>query len=135
MPNHSLQLLCETAVELIFFSVSFTALWDLTVRQLRRPDRLHKSIIIQGIATHGLKNNELWHAIKNVENQQGDKMRNLLLSGVALIALPGSAIANCPAISVADSKGTAPGAYPQISLADLTSGPYVIFSHSSTQLI
>ena len=40
-------------------------------------------------------------------------MRNLLLSGVALIALPGSAIANCPAISVADSKGTAPGAYPQ----------------------
>ena len=40
-------------------------------------------------------------------------MRNLLLSGVALIALPGSAIANCPAISVADSMGTAPGAYPQ----------------------
>ena len=40
-------------------------------------------------------------------------MRKLLLSGVALIALPGSAIANCPAVSVADSMGIAPGAYPQ----------------------
>ena len=40
-------------------------------------------------------------------------MKRLLLSGAAVIALPGMALANCPAISVADMQGVAPGAYPQ----------------------
>ncbi|MGI9393897.1 MAG: ABC transporter substrate-binding protein [Boseongicola sp.] len=40
-------------------------------------------------------------------------MKRLLLTGVATIALPGMALANCPDISVADMGGVAPGAYPQ----------------------
>ena len=40
-------------------------------------------------------------------------MKRILLSGVAAIALPGMALANCPAITVADMGGVAPGAYPQ----------------------
>ncbi|MEX0283733.1 MAG: ABC transporter substrate-binding protein [Paracoccaceae bacterium] len=40
-------------------------------------------------------------------------MKRVLLLGVAAIALPGAAFANCPAITVADMKGVAPGAYPQ----------------------
>jgi peptide/nickel transport system substrate-binding protein len=40
-------------------------------------------------------------------------MKRLLLSGVAIIALPAAAYANCPAISVADPQGVAPGEFPQ----------------------
>ncbi|MEO3415245.1 ABC transporter substrate-binding protein [Roseovarius sp. CAU 1744] len=40
-------------------------------------------------------------------------MKRLLLSGVAAIALPAAAYANCPAITVADMQGIAAGAYPQ----------------------
>ena len=40
-------------------------------------------------------------------------MKRILLSGVAAIALPGMALANCPAITVADMGGVAQGAYPQ----------------------
>ncbi len=40
-------------------------------------------------------------------------MRKLFYSGVALLALPAAAFANCPAISVADMGGVAAGAYPQ----------------------
>ena len=40
-------------------------------------------------------------------------MKRFLLSGVVLLALPAVAYANCPAISVADMQGVAPGAYPQ----------------------
>ena len=40
-------------------------------------------------------------------------MKNLLLSGVAVIILPGMALASCPAITVADDMGIAAGAYPQ----------------------
>ena len=40
-------------------------------------------------------------------------MKRILLSGVALIALPGIALASCPPITVADMQGVAPGAYPQ----------------------
>ncbi|QGX99647.1 ABC transporter substrate-binding protein [Roseovarius faecimaris] len=40
-------------------------------------------------------------------------MKKYLLSGVALLALPAAAYANCPAISVADMQGVAPGAFPQ----------------------
>lgn len=40
-------------------------------------------------------------------------MKKYLLSGVALLALPAAAYANCPAISVADMQGVAAGAFPQ----------------------
>jgi peptide/nickel transport system substrate-binding protein len=40
-------------------------------------------------------------------------MKRLLLSGVALIALPAAAYANCPAVSVADPMGVTPGEFPQ----------------------
>ncbi len=40
-------------------------------------------------------------------------MKRILLSGVAAVALPGMALANCPAITMADMGGVAPGAYPQ----------------------
>ena len=40
-------------------------------------------------------------------------MKRILLSGVALLALPAAAYANCPAISVADMQGVAAGAFPQ----------------------
>lgn len=40
-------------------------------------------------------------------------MKRLLLTGIATIALPGMALANCPDISVADMGGVAPGAFPQ----------------------
>ncbi len=40
-------------------------------------------------------------------------MKRLLLSGVAAIALPASAFANCPAVTVADMQGVAAGSYPQ----------------------
>ena len=40
-------------------------------------------------------------------------MKKLLLSGVAAIALPAAAYANCPAITLEDMQGIAPGAYPQ----------------------
>ena len=36
-------------------------------------------------------------------------MKRFLLSGVALVALPGAALANCPAITVADMQGVAAG--------------------------
>ena len=40
-------------------------------------------------------------------------MKRILLSGVAVLAIPAAAYANCPAISMADMGGVAPGAYPQ----------------------
>lgn len=40
-------------------------------------------------------------------------MKRLLLSSAALLILPFAALANCPAISVADMGGVAPGAYPE----------------------
>lgn len=40
-------------------------------------------------------------------------MKRLLLSGVALIALPAAAYANCPAVTVADPMGVAAGEFPQ----------------------
>lgn len=40
-------------------------------------------------------------------------MRNYLLSGVAVLALPAAAYANCPAITLGDMQGVAAGAYPQ----------------------
>jgi len=40
-------------------------------------------------------------------------MKRLLLSGVAFIALPAAAYANCPAVTVADPMGVAPGEFPQ----------------------
>ena len=40
-------------------------------------------------------------------------MKKLLLSGLALFAMGGTAIAGCPAVTVADSKGVAAGAFPQ----------------------
>ena len=40
-------------------------------------------------------------------------MKRLLLSGVAAVALPAAAYANCPAVTVADMQGVAAGAYPQ----------------------
>ena len=40
-------------------------------------------------------------------------MKRILLSGVAAIALPVAAYANCPAITVEDMQGVAAGAYPQ----------------------
>jgi len=40
-------------------------------------------------------------------------MKKLLLSGVALVALGGTAWANCPAVTVADMQGVSSGAYPQ----------------------
>jgi peptide/nickel transport system substrate-binding protein len=43
----------------------------------------------------------------------GENMKRLLLLGVASIALPGAALANCPSISLADMQGVAPGAFPQ----------------------
>ena len=45
--------------------------------------------------------------------QQEMNMKTILLSGVAAIALPGMALANCPVISVTDMGGVAPGTYPQ----------------------
>jgi len=40
-------------------------------------------------------------------------MKRILLTGVAAIALPGMALANCPAVTVADMQGVAAGAFPQ----------------------
>jgi len=40
-------------------------------------------------------------------------MKRILLSGVALFALPAAAMANCPGITVADMGGIAMGDYPQ----------------------
>lgn len=40
-------------------------------------------------------------------------MKKFLMSGVALLVLPVAAYANCPAITVADMKGVAAGAFPQ----------------------
>ncbi|QYX56308.1 ABC transporter substrate-binding protein [Roseovarius sp. SCSIO 43702] len=40
-------------------------------------------------------------------------MKRILLSGVAFFALPAAALANCPAITLEDMQGIAPGAYPQ----------------------
>ena len=40
-------------------------------------------------------------------------MKRLLLSGVAVIALPAAAYANCPAVTVADMQGVAAGEFPQ----------------------
>lgn len=40
-------------------------------------------------------------------------MKNLLLSGVAAIVLPGAALANCPAVTVENAQGVAAGAFPQ----------------------
>lgn len=49
-------------------------------------------------------------------------MKKLLMSGVAFVALGGSAWANCPAITVADMQGVAAGAHPQqFDLAEFTS--------------
>ncbi len=46
-------------------------------------------------------------------------MKRLLLSSAALLVLPFAALANCPAISVADMGGIAPGAFPaQYDLAE-----------------
>ncbi|MCJ8323470.1 MAG: ABC transporter substrate-binding protein [Rhizobiales bacterium] len=40
-------------------------------------------------------------------------MKRLFLSGVAIMALTGSAFAACPAVTVSDSQGVAAGAFPQ----------------------
>ena len=40
-------------------------------------------------------------------------MKRLLLSGVAFVALSTAAYANCPAVTVADAMGVAPGEFPQ----------------------
>ncbi|MCB2127868.1 MAG: ABC transporter substrate-binding protein [Rhodobacteraceae bacterium] len=40
-------------------------------------------------------------------------MKRILLSSAALVAFPLAAFANCPAITVADMQGIAPGAYPE----------------------
>ena len=40
-------------------------------------------------------------------------MKRLLLTGAAGILLPGMALASCPAITLADMGGVAPGAFPQ----------------------
>jgi len=40
-------------------------------------------------------------------------VKSILLSGVAWLALSGVALANCPAVTVADMKGVSPGKYPQ----------------------
>lgn len=40
-------------------------------------------------------------------------MKRILLSGVAMLALPAAAYANCPAITVADMQGVAGGEFPQ----------------------
>ncbi|MEI4197102.1 ABC transporter substrate-binding protein [Roseovarius sp. E0-M6] len=40
-------------------------------------------------------------------------MRRILLSGVAMAALPMAAYANCPAITLSDMQGVSGGAYPQ----------------------
>ena len=40
-------------------------------------------------------------------------INKILLSGVAVIALTGSAFAACPAVTVTDMKGVKAGAYPQ----------------------
>ncbi len=40
-------------------------------------------------------------------------MKKLLLTGVAYAALSGAAFAGCPAVTVADMQGVAPGAFPQ----------------------
>ena len=40
-------------------------------------------------------------------------MKNVLLSGVAYFVLTGAALANCPAVTVADPMGVAAGKYPQ----------------------
>ncbi len=40
-------------------------------------------------------------------------MKSILLSGVAFMALTTAAIANCPAVTVADMMGIAPGEFPQ----------------------
>lgn len=40
-------------------------------------------------------------------------MKRYLYSSIAVLALPAAAYANCPAITVADMGGVAPGAYPQ----------------------
>ncbi|MDH5798921.1 MAG: ABC transporter substrate-binding protein, partial [Paracoccaceae bacterium] len=40
-------------------------------------------------------------------------MKKIFLTGVAILALPGSAIAGCPAVTLADMQGVAAGAYPQ----------------------
>lgn len=40
-------------------------------------------------------------------------MKKLFLSGVAMMALTGSAFAACPAVTVSDSQGVAAGAFPQ----------------------
>lgn len=40
-------------------------------------------------------------------------MKKLLLTGVALVALSGTAFAGCPAVTVADPQGVGAGAYPQ----------------------
>ena len=40
-------------------------------------------------------------------------MRNYFFTAMAMLALPVTAYASCPAITVADMKGVADGAYPQ----------------------
>ena len=40
-------------------------------------------------------------------------MRNYFLTAMAMLALPATAYASCPAVTVADMKGVAEGAYPQ----------------------
>jgi len=40
-------------------------------------------------------------------------MKRILLSGIALVALSGTAFAGCPAVTVADPQGVAAGAFPQ----------------------
>ncbi|HAR52838.1 MAG TPA: peptide ABC transporter substrate-binding protein, partial [Roseovarius nubinhibens] len=40
-------------------------------------------------------------------------MKRILLTGVAMVALPAAALAECPGITVADMQGIASGAFPQ----------------------
>ncbi len=60
-------------------------------------------------------------------------MKRILLSGVAMLALPAAAYANCPAITMADMGGVAPGAYPQqydLSEFEAASGCEMEFSEN-----
>ena len=53
-------------------------------------------------------------------------MKRILLSGVALVLLPGAVLANCPNITVADMQGVSAGAYPnQLNCRNFRAPPLV----------
>jgi len=58
-------------------------------------------------------------------------MKRLLLAGTALLVLPSAALANCPAITMADMQGIEPDAYPQqyeLSVFEAAAGCEMEFS-------